>query len=190
MIRSRSEIRKGAAMLLMFCVTGAFANVTAASANRSRVIDLHQIGALAITGTTSYRQAVDVFGSIRRGHASATFTTDWCHLRYPRIGLAFDFAPLGLESATPKSCRGFFGATVTSSTWRTVRGLSVGLSETRMLGLYPRAWKTGLGPTVGAPLRSTQWWLKQAPGLGRQPVLVAYVRSGRVVALGINIVGH
>jgi hypothetical protein len=162
-------------------------------APNSYLIGAQSMNGLSISGNTSYRDAIKVFGPLQPPNVSATFPPGWCHLRYRGLGLALDFFRLDSERlpGTPRTCEFLSGGTVTSGAWHTRNGLSVGASLRSMLRLFPRAWHTKLS-TGGwsGPSGSSVWWLDQSPGIGVQPVLEAYVKHARVVALGIAIVGH
>jgi hypothetical protein len=77
-------------------------------------------------------------------------------------------------------------------------GLRVGATVAAMGRLFPHAYKAAKipGKHWGIPTQSTVWWLAKHESALRgsshaaRPVLVAYVRGGRVAALGIDIVGH
>ena len=87
---------------------------------------------------------------------------------------------------------------VTGSRWHTANGLCVGAPLESLSRIFPRAYKAANipGKHWSIPRDSTEWWLANNESAlhgsshAARPVLAAYVRGGRVAALGITIVGH
>jgi hypothetical protein len=159
----------------------------------SFVIEARRLAGLRITPDTSYRRTLRHFARAgQRG--SSSFPDGLCELRVEQIGLAATFFTLAAGAATPANCRFFTAAVVTGSRWHTVNGLRVGAPLASLHRLFPRAYNSGKipGKHRGIPTGSTVWWLanRSSSSQAARPVLAAYVRAGRVVALGIDVVGH
>lgn len=136
-----------------------------------------------------------VTGGLR---SKATFTTNACQVTYPSIGLYASFESIDINPirhtllrATPRSCT-ILGVVVASSVrWETPVGLRVGDQEARIRLLYPhRKLFAATARIPGLPIVATTWILAESRQLGIRPWLVAYVHKERVVALGIQMVGH
>ena len=97
-------------------------------------------------------------------------------------------------AGTPGACNFLSDTEVTGSRWHTVNGLHVGAPLAATRRLFPQAENVGKipGKPRGIPTGSTLWWLtKHTSGThAAEPLLAAYVRGGRVAALGNIIVGH
>jgi hypothetical protein len=175
------------------CASRATTTASGTASQVSYVIAANRVAGLRIAPDTSYRRTLHYFARARE-RGSASFPDDFCRLRFGKIGLSITFFTLGAGAGTPAKCKFFLGAEVTRSRWHTPNGLRVGAPLQSMRRLFPRALNTGKvgGAHWGIPTGSTVWWLtKHASGShAAQPILVAYVKGGRVVALGITIVGH
>ena len=81
---------------------------------------------------------------------------------------------------------------VTDRKWRTAKGVRVGAALAALRRAYPRAFRFGAvgGEVARLVGRAALWELTQASGRAAQTILVVYVRRDRVVALGIDTVGH
>jgi hypothetical protein len=157
----------------------------------SLVIAADRIGPLQIDPATSYRGVVRAFAR----PASVRFDADGCRLRFGKIGLFVNLMTLDDRRAgTPATCRFFLAAAVTGRRWRTPNGLRVGAPLRSLRRLFLRAFDSGKipGRHFGIPVASTRWELTQgSPAIhAAHPILVAYVREGRVAALGVDVVGH
>jgi hypothetical protein len=157
------------------------------------VIAAHSLAGLRIGPDTSYRRTLRYFARAGQ-HGSASFSDGLCRLRFEKIGLSAAFAALAADSGTPATCTSFGAAVVTRSRWHTVNGLRVGATAASLRRIFPRAYNSGKipGKHWGIPIGSTRWELTDGASSSHaaRPVLVAYVRAGRVAALGIDIVGH
>jgi uncharacterized protein YecT (DUF1311 family) len=159
----------------------------------SFLIGVHSLAGLPIAPDTSYRRALRYFA--RTGeHVSSSFTDGLCRLRVERITVSATSFTLDSNTATPANCTFFSNAVVTSSRWHTANGLRVGAPLASLHRLFPRAKNMGKidGKHWGIPTGSTWWWLANyaSSSHAARPVLEAYVRRGRVAALGITTVGH
>jgi hypothetical protein len=187
----------GLLVLALSLISRASASHTATTASGapspvSFVIAADRIAGLRITPDTSYRRMVRYFARVG-ARGSSSFPEGLCRLRFEKIGLSTTFFTLDAGAATPASCTFFGMAVVTDSRWHTTTGLRVGGPLASLRRIYPRAYNSGrtTGRHWSIPTGSTEWWLtSHAPGHAAQPILIAYVRGGRVAALGINIVGH
>jgi hypothetical protein len=198
-VRSTSRGRRGVGLLVfaLSLISAACASRTpTASAVASRVsfvVAANRLAGLPVAPDTSYRRTVRYFA--RAGlHGSSSFPDGLCRLRFEKIGLSMTFISLAAGAATPANCTFRPMAVVTGSRWRTANGLHVGAPLASLRRIFPRASKTGAipGKHWGIPTGSTVWWLANfaSSSHAARPVLVAYVRGGRVAALGITIVGH
>jgi hypothetical protein len=174
------------------CASQTTATTSAAASGLSFVIAANRIAGLPIAPETSYRRTVRYFA--RAGlHGSSSFPEGLCRLRFEKIGLSITFSTLAADAATPANCT-LPDAVVTGSRWHTPNGLHVGATVASMHRLFPRAYNSGKteGKHWSIPTGSTVWWLgyRVSSSHAARPVLTAYVRGGRVVALGITIVGH
>jgi len=193
------RVRPGVASLVLAlslispaCASRTTATTSGAASGLSFVIAANRIAGLPIAPETSYRRTVRYFA--RAGlHGSSSFPEGLCRLRFEKIGLSMAFITLDAGAATPANCI-LPNAVVTGSRWHTANGLHVGVPLQLMRRIFPRAYKTGKipGKHWSIPTGSTVWWLANfaSSSHAARPVLVAYVRGGRVAALGITIVGH
>ena len=159
----------------------------------SFVIGAHSIAGLPIAPDTSYRRMLRYF--TRVGQPSfLSFANGLCRLRFAKIGLSITFFTLAAGGGTPAKCKFLGDAEVTGSRWHTANGLHVGASFQSLRRLFPRPHKVGKVPGKhwSIPTGSTEWWLgyRVSSSHAARSVLAAYVRDGRVAALGIDIVGH
>ena len=193
----RARTGVGLLVLVLSLIAPACASRTTTASNMgnriSFIIAANRIAGLRITPDTSYRRTLRYFA--RTGHrGSSSFPDGLCRLRFEKIGLFATFRTLAEGGATPANCTFFLDAVVTGSRWHTANGLHVGASLASMRRLFPRPYKTGKipGKHWGIPTGSTVWWLAYhvSSSHAARPVLAAYVRGGRVAALGIDIVGH
>jgi hypothetical protein len=180
-------------LISLACASGTTTSASHPGSRISFVIAANRIAALRITPDTSYRRTLRHFTHAgQRG--SSSFPDGLCRLRFEKIGLSTAFFTLVADVATPGNCRHFLDAVVTGSRWHTANGLHVGAPLGSLRRLFPRAYNSGTipGKHWGIPMGSTVWYLTNLASSrhAARPVLVAYVRGGRVAALGINIVGH
>jgi hypothetical protein len=188
----------GLLVLALSLISPACASDKTTSASRpgsriSFVIAANGIAGLRITPDTSYRRALRYFA--RAGErGSSSFPEGFCRLRFEKLGLFATFRTLREGAGTPAKCTFFGDAQVIGSRWHTANGLRVGATVASLRRLFPRAYKSGKipGKHWGIPTGSTVWYLRNLASSRQaaRPVLVAYVRGGRVAALGIVIVGH
>jgi hypothetical protein len=159
----------------------------------SFVIAAHSLGGLRITPDTSYRRTLRYFAHAGQ-RVSSSFPSGLCRLRVEKIGLSTTFFTLAAGPGTPTKCTFFGDAVVTGSRWHTANGLRVGVTVASLRRLFPRAFNSGSIPSKhwGIPTGSTRWELADGASSSHaaRPILVAYARAGRVVALGIDVVGH
>jgi len=180
-------------LLSSACASRTTTPASHAASRVSFVIGAHSIAALRIAPDTSYRRALRYFARAgQRG--SSSFPHGLCRLRFAKIGLFTTFFTHAVGAATPVKCTFFGDAEVTGSRWHTANGLHVGATVASMRRLFPRAYNSGKipGKHWGIPTGSTRWELTDGASSSHaaRPILVAYVRGGRVAALGINIAGH
>jgi len=166
-------------------------SVQHAQTSVSSVIGAYRIAGLPVAPLTpSFANAQRYFR--RHGErASFSLANGFCYLTVPTLKVLMTFA--ALDEATPASCR-FFGVEVTGARWHTANGLHVGATLASIHRLFPTARSMGrIGGLLGSSLHHPVAWLLVNWGgssPAARPVLVAYTRSGRVVALGITISGH
>ncbi len=181
------------ALLVAIAVVG---GTPANGQSTSRVplrIAAKRLGGLWVNPSSpSYRRAVRYFAG--HGQAGSTSRTrDFCYLRFTRIGLSVTFTNRGLDRATLDKCT-FFEADATSKKWHTPNGLHVGATAATMMHRFPNAREIGeVGGVIGARLHHpTEWWLAhwRSQNEEARTILVADVRRGHVLALGISVVGH
>jgi hypothetical protein len=179
------------------CASRTTTPASQADSRISFVIGAHSLAGLRITPDTSYRRVLRYFARAgQRG--SSSFPEGLCRLRFAKIGLSTSFITLAEGAATPAKCTFGIMAVVTGSRWHTANGLRVGAPMASLRRLFPRAYNSGKipGKHWSIPTGSTVWWLAnhesalQGSSHAARPVLAAYVRGGRVAALGITIVGH
>jgi hypothetical protein len=182
--------------LLLISPACAWRTTTPASHAGSRVsfvIGAHSLAGLRISPDTSYRRALRYLARAGQ-HGSSSFPDGLCRLRFKKIGLSTTFFTLAADTATPANCTHFGGAEVTGSRWHTANGLRVGATLASLRRIFPRAYNSGKipGNHWSIPTGSTRWELTDGASSSHaaRPILVAYVRGGRVAALGIDIVGH
>jgi hypothetical protein len=179
------------------CASRTTTPASRAGSHVSFVIAAHSLAGLPIRPDTSYRRVLRYFARAgQRG--SSSFTHGLCRLRFEEIGLSTSFITLAAGAATPAKCTFGNMAVVTGSRWHTAKGLRVGAPLATLRRLFPRAYNSGKlpGKHWSIPTGSTSWWLANYESAlhgsshAARPVLNAYVRGGRVAALGIVIVGH
>jgi hypothetical protein len=158
----------------------------------SYLIDAGHLGGVKVDAGTPYERLLHQFGPLKRPYDSATYPVGLCRLAFGRSGLMVGFRGLyARKPGTPSTCT-FLFATATGTAWHTTKGLKVGASTRAIRHLYPNAFNAGRtsGRHWGIPFGSNTWSLTTASGAAAKPILVAYAKSGRVVALGIDIAGH
>jgi hypothetical protein len=175
------------------CASSSTTPASHAASRVSFVIGTHSLAGLRITPDTSYRRMLRYFS--RAGQpGSSSFPDGLCRLRFEKIGLSTTSSTLIADRATPSNCTHFMMAVVTGSRWHTANGLHVGATFQSLRRLFPRPYKVAKipGKHWSIPTGSTEWWLGYhvSSSHAARPVLAAYVRDGRVAALGIDIVGH
>ena len=135
----------------------------------------------ALTEGNAYRSAIAAFGR-PTARGKDTPGSNVCTVRWEGVGVDIGFA------WAPGPCRAknlgravWAGMRLFGSRWRTSRGLRVGDPVTRIKRLYPRARYVSRPPQPG------EWWLqaRRQAELGVQPLLVAEVGAGRVIALRV-----
>jgi hypothetical protein len=175
------------------CASSSTTPASHAASRVSFVIGAHSIAGLRIAPDTSYRRMLRYFTRVGQS-GSSSFPSGLCRLRFGKIGLSATFFTLIADRATPANCTHFMMVVVTGSRWHTANGLHVGATLASMRRIFPRAYNSGTteGRHWSIPTGSTVWWLaNRASGShAARPVLTAYVRGGRVAALGITTVGH
>jgi hypothetical protein len=200
MHRVQRRARAGAASLVLplslispACASRSTTPASYAASRVSFVIGANRIEGLRITPDTSYRRTLSYFARAGQ-HGTSSFPEGLCRLRFEEIGLFATFRTLAAGAGTPAKCTFLGDAEVTGSRWHTAKGLHVGASVASMRRIFPRAFKAGKipGKHWGIPTGSTRWELTggSSSSHAARPILVAYVRAGRVAALGINIAGH
>jgi hypothetical protein len=201
-VPGRAQPGLGLLVLALSLISPACASHTTTPASQggsrvSFVIGAHSLAGLPISPDTSYRRVLRYFARAGQ-HGSSSFPDGLCRMRLAKIGLATTFITLWPGAATPAKCRFGIMAVVTGWRWHTANGLRVGATVAAMRRLFPRAYKTAKipGKHWSIPTGSTEWWLANyasalhSTSHAARPVLAAYVRGGRVAALGIEIVGH
>lgn len=161
-----------------------------ASRPETVVISPRKLDGLDLSPATSFRQMRRFFAT----PASAGFDSYGCRLRFRELGLRAEFFNFADGTATPQTCDILSGAAATTPRWRTPKGLRVGATSRDLHRAYPRAgsWGKVGGTHWGIPAGAITWELAAAPHTGHAAhlVLVAYLKRGRVVALGLDVVGH
>lgn len=154
------------------------------------VIGPRTLAGLAVSPATSFRQLRRFFDT----PASARFDSYGCRWRFRKLGLRAEFISFAEGTATPETCDILLSALGTTPRWRTPRGLGIGATLHALRDAYPRAnsWGEVGGTHWGIPASAVIWQLAAAPHTGHAAhlVLFAYVKRGRVVALGLHVVGH
>jgi hypothetical protein len=176
-------------MTLSFVQTGCA--VDKQETAKTYVLKSNNLAGLRVTPATSYEKVINYLSRIDSAVAKS-FLVGCCRLTAKKIGLKVGFyAPTSADSGMPSSCT-FSFATATGKRWHAPNGLRIGTSTHTMLSLFPRANRVGKipGRHFGVPVRAVLWELSAATGSVAQPILVAYTRNRRVVAIGIEIVGH
>jgi hypothetical protein len=158
-------------------------------------ISTNEIGGLPVSLDTSFSRALHHFGRIAPLSARAEYLPfGTCRLIYYRLGLELDFRQIGpaaRKRGSPSICTSFFGATAFRTSWHTTNGLHVGGHVRTLKRLFPSAYDTGRTTAQwGVPVAAIEWDLTRTSGSQAQPVLVAFIHNGVVVALGVNIVGR
>jgi len=129
----------------------------------------------------AYQRAIAAFGRPSSRGTDAP-ESNVCTVRWQTPGLDVGFAwsggpcrPKNLARATWAGMR-LFG-----SRWKTSAGLRIGDSVARIRRIYPSARFVNRPPTPG------EWWLvrNRKAELGPQPILVAEVGAGRVIAFRV-----
>lgn len=194
----RASPSVGLLVVALFLIPVACSSETTTSASRADsrfalVIGAHSMAGLPIGPDTSYQQALRHF--TRAGlRGSSSFPEGFCRLRFAKLGLFATFRTLADGAGTPAKCTFFGDAVVTGPRWHTANGLRVGATAASLRRLFPRAFNSGRipGKRWGIPTGSTRWELADGASSSHaaRPILVAYVRAGRVAALGINIAGR
>ena len=144
----------------------------------------------------SYNGVLRHFEKLGLARPTSSFSVWGCTLRWPKVGLAFQFdGPLivigNRTRATPAVCTTFSRATVTGSRWRTTTGLRVGTPVAELRSFYPNDFDQGLGnPPPGVRNSCAYWALQPVTTPGGGPALFACTTHGRVAALFVELVGH
>ncbi|HEY2355470.1 MAG TPA: hypothetical protein VGH79_11300 [Gaiellaceae bacterium] len=160
----------------------------------SFVIGADSLAGLPMSPGTSYLGASRYFE--RKGfRSSRRITRDGdCRLELKTIGFSADFWSFA-NRATPRKCTDFGGAFASGPRWHTANGLRVGASVAELHRLFPHALSGGpwngswWGPGVGV----NGWYLGPkwpANNHAAHTILIAYVKDGRVFALGEEVSGH
>jgi hypothetical protein len=113
-----------------------------------------------------------------------------CDVASARYG--FKMVLLENGGATPDDCS-LFLVELSGRRWHTANGLGPGDSLAKMKALFPHAGS--LGPNTGGehwarPAAASLWWLAPVNDHAMHTNLGAYVESGRVIALVVDVVGH
>ena len=182
-------MQRAVASLLVLAV---LAVPAALAQTKPRVISLSQVGGLQVSERASYSEAVNRFGPLKPPTASLRFLGGVvCRFVVQPLGLTIDFGVEALQAAEPSSCTDFLGAMVTRPGWRTPKGLHVGSSLKTLRYLYPSSLDVGLiKPVPGLRNWTAWWWLTPSNSHSLHPILTARVTGGRVVAIGVDMVGH
>jgi hypothetical protein len=185
----------GAAALL-----AATAAVASAAPSQALVIDGGRLATIArVDLETRYGDAVRALRPVA-GPPRTTLWRSGCHTRFATVGLDVWFAMWGPFPGENKPHLYFDFAITKSARWHTLKGLHVGSSLTTLRRRYPASQNWGLGDRYGGPgyktrltpPGATEWHLTFLPrgSHAAAPVLVAWMKAKRVVALGIAINGH
>lgn len=122
-------------------------------------------------------RAISVFGS----PSSVSGGGDGCRVRWRHLRISAIFANFGGQNACDPAYGRVSSFTVRSRAWRTIGGLRVGHSTSRMLRMYP-----------GAELVRGKWELVTAEfgyGVDAIATVSAVPRNGRVAALTMYVGG-
>lgn len=139
----------------------------------------------ALTEGNAYRKAVGAFGPpTSRGKDAPA--SNVCTVRWEDVGIdiGFSWAP-GPCGAKNLDRAAWAGMRLFGSRWKTSKGLHVGDPVVRIKRVYPRSRYVSRPPQPG------EWWLllERRSELGIQPLLVAEVGAGRVIALRVPPAG-
>jgi hypothetical protein len=158
---------------------------------KSFVLKGDELAGLHITPFMPYKSIFRYLSGIESPLVTS-FPDGYCQLTARKIGLKVGFSALTSTGVgTPESCE-FSFAIATGRRWHTTDGLRVGASVHAMRRLYPRALRVGKVPGRhwGIPSHSVAWWLNGRTGSIAHTILEAYARGSRVMAIGIEVVGH
>lgn len=165
---------------------------SSATSHVAPVIGATSLSGLPIAGGTSFRRVLRYFNAAGERGSYAS-TERGCRLSFTTFGLFVEFNSLAAAGpGRPSTCTTFGDAVATSENWHTTNGLRVGAASRVMHQLFPRAFNAGAvsGQHWRVPAGATEWQLTHSSGHAAQPVLIAYVKGGRVVALAVEVVGH
>lgn len=134
-----------------------------------------------LTEGRAYQHAIAAFGR-PSARGKDTPESNVCTVRWETRGIDVGFA----WAAGPCRARNlgrttWAGMRLFGSRWKTSEGLRVGDPVARIRRVYPKARFVSRPPTPG------EWWLvaERKGELGAQPLLVAEVGAGRVIALRV-----
>lgn len=139
-----------------------------------------------LTAGGAFREATAAFGRpTSRGRD--TPESNVCTVRWEAVGVDVGFAwsPGPCTRANLKRAS-WAGMRLFGLRWRTGRGLRIGDPAARIKKLYPRARHVSRPPQPG------EWWLvtRSRGEFGAEPLLVAEVGAGRVIALRVPPTTH
>lgn len=151
----------------------------------AHVIDVANVAGFKIKFQhTTTAVVADYFGKASGPTTSTSHAG--CSLSYRKLGLTFTWFRNAL---TGQACGYLYAVTATVDGWRTTQGLRTGDAASVMHRLYPEATNQGsvTRPAFGLPNASTRWYLSDISraSSGFQPILTAYLRNARVVAIGV-----
>jgi hypothetical protein len=134
-----------------------------------------------LTEGHAYRRAIGAFGR-PSSRGKDTPESNVCTVRWNGQGIDVGFAwaagPCGARNLRRAT---WAGMRLFGDRWKTSKGLRVGDPVARIRRVYPRAQFVSRPPVPG------EWWLVvgRRGELGLQPLLVAEVGAGRVIALRV-----
>ncbi len=202
---AHSVRRLGVVALLLAVATACAAAASATeTARQSRdaltfQITASHVGTLPISLTTTDRRLF-AFLTHSGQHGSSVIRRDHCTLAFGQIGFQAWFSGAFSGKTTAANCTLLPGSVeVKDSRWHTAKGLHVRATARELHRIYPKA--AGGGPGTGSGFRqggipahahewqlTNLWWRQRIYAAHLE--LVAYVRKGRVVTLGVQTFGH
>lgn len=151
------------------------------------VLTANRLGAVGISPASTPIQVARGFGKFA---TASSFGAGACAQSFPALKLRLRYWSVGTARPKPRQCRLLMGV-VTGRNWRTASGLRIGSTLSRLGHLYPNAvdedstkhqiWFTS--PTAA-------WRLRPIKSEAAHFEIVAFVRRGVVVGIGIESFGH
>lgn len=167
-----------AVVACVLCATAA-----GAAPNDYRVVLYERIGPYKDYLKGRYPAAVRAFGE--PASSGFAYQSNYCTVRWRKLGLELDFITLGVETCVRKRLTGWYGARLYSRRWLVGRGIRVGDTVAAMRRLYPKA------TFVDKPPWEPTWTLATVDGdeLGKLRTLTARTWNGRITSIELGYPG-